>query len=121
VPTECDPSELLAALRSAGEAQIERAVLGMDRFTAYVLSQAIELAPIKFGDLKASGYAEDAVWDGSMLFATLGFGVYYAAAVHERLDVHHDQGQAKFVEVPIRQNAPRMAPYVAGYVSGRAG
>lgn len=34
------------------------------------------------------------------------------AAVHERLDQHHEQGQAKFLETAMRTEAPKLVPYV---------
>ncbi len=42
----------------------------------------------------------------------VGFSAWYAIYVHERLDVHHPIGQAKFLEVAIRTGAGRMGKIV---------
>lgn len=34
---------------------------------------------------------------------TVGFATKYAIHVHERMDLHHPKGQAKFLEQPFRQ------------------
>lgn len=39
---------------------------------------------------------------GGTIEMLIGFNADYAAAVHERLDLHHDQGQAKFLEAAIQ-------------------
>lgn len=33
----------------------------------------------------------------------IGYSAPYAMAVHENLEVHHDNGQAKFIEKPVRE------------------
>ena len=35
---------------------------------------------------------------------TVGFGANYAAPVHENLEVFHPNGQAKYLEQPVREN-----------------
>ncbi len=43
----------------------------------------------------------------------VGYEAEYAVWVHERLDVYHENGQAKFLEQPARQFAAALGKYVA--------
>ncbi len=50
---------------------------------------------------------------GDQLSTTkVGYSAPYALAVHERLNVYHPIGQAKFLEQPIRTEAPAMAAII---------
>ena len=42
----------------------------------------------------------------------VGYGAKHAVPVHERLDVHHPIGQAKFLEQPIRTEAKTMGDII---------
>ena len=39
--------------------------------------------------------------------------VHYAVYVHERLDVHHKRGQAKYLEQAVKENQAKVAPGMA--------
>ncbi len=60
---------------------------------ASLLTRAQALVPVNTGELRDSGYFE--VADGRL---RVGFTAEHAAEVHERLDVAHEEGQAKFLE-----------------------
>ena len=62
-------------------------------------------APIETGFLKGSGILVD---EGKPLAVEIGFNAEYAAAVHERLDLTHEQGQAKYFERAIREDGPEI-------------
>lgn len=96
-------------LRRKGAALQQRAVRAMDRFGIYVLSQATERAPIDTGDLRASAQELPAEINGGKVTKVIGFGMEYAAAVHENLNAKHKQGQAKFLESAVRENESKMA------------
>jgi len=51
--------------------------------------------------------------------AEVAFNTVYAARQHEELDWHHDEGQAKYLEQPLRENAARYARNIA--LSARRG
>lgn len=51
----------------------------------------------------------------------IGFNTEYAAAVHERLDLHHDQGQAKYFERAIRDDGPEIFRKQAEHYAARMG
>lgn len=50
---------------------------------------------------------------------TVGYSAPYAAAVHERLDVFHPIGQAKFLEQPLRTEQKVMADIVRSRLRAR--
>jgi hypothetical protein len=51
---------------------------------------------------------------------SVGFQTAYALVVHERLDVHHPVGQAKFLEEPARTKAGEIAKVAEkAYRAGR--
>lgn len=82
----------------------------LDDAAQHVLEVAREKAPLlvdlkkanderRFnpGELRESGYAR--VVDDST--AEVGFSAFYAGWQHERLDYHHEVGQAKYLEEPL--------------------
>lgn len=82
----------------------------LDDAAQHVLEVAREKAPLLVdlkkandqrrsdpGELRRSGYTR--VVDDST--AEVGFSAFYAAWQHERLDYHHDDGQAKYLEEPL--------------------
>ena len=67
-----------------------------------------ELVPVKTGVLKASGFLRAGKFRG-IPTAEIGYAdggrPFYAAKVHEDLDVYHKPPtQAKFLEMPLRKN-----------------
>lgn len=112
-----DITQLLEGIRRGGERAIAAALKAVDQFGQHVLGDAQQLTPVKTGALKASGSTEPAEVRGGVIGKRIGFGVFYAIFVHERLDLHHAQGQAKFLETAIRNNATKFAPFVAAAVA----
>lgn len=99
----------LGAARQRAEAAAVRAI---NRFGQAVLTNARERCPIEFGDLKRSATGLPAENDDGKITKVIGFSESYAAAVHERLDVHHPYGEAKFLENAMREMTPELAQYV---------
>lgn len=83
-------------------------------FANFVIGKAVEpgMCPRKSGDLAESWIVQDPVIDGVKVSIVFGFNTNYAAAVHERLDVHHPNGQAKFLEKPLTEYTPQLFPRV---------
>lgn len=117
----CDISGLLAGLGAARDRGVALAVHALDVFGEHVIGDSQEKAPVDTGALKASGTTEPARIDGGRIVKALGHNLEYAAAVHERLDLHHDQGEAKFLEKAIRENADKLGPFVAGRIKAGLG
>lgn len=112
--TWCDPSAFTRRL-AEHRTIVERAALQrVAMFGAMVVSQAAILAPVEFGDLKASGFYDAPEINGMVITQRLGFATAYAAVQHENLSFHHPQGgQAKFLEIPLRTLAPKFNEFVA--------
>ncbi|MCC6679876.1 MAG: hypothetical protein IT445_03140 [Phycisphaeraceae bacterium] len=108
-----DVSDFLRGLEGEGKRRaIAAGEAAVDKFANHVIGQAQDLAPVETGALKSSGVAEKAEFVGHDIRAVVGFNTDYAAAVHERLDLHHDQGQAKFLETAMRTEAHKLRPFV---------
>jgi len=108
-----DVSKFLRGLEGPARQRVQMAGLrAVDQFGEHVIGQAQRLAPVRTGALKSSGTTLPAEISGGGISKTIGFNTDYAAAVHERLDQHHDQGQAKFLESAMRKDAPKLRPFV---------
>jgi len=75
-------------------------VVNKAMYKAYKQSQ--ELVPVDTGRLKASAEYVKAE-PNTDIISTITYTTEYATYVHERLDVHHPHGQAKFLEQPINE------------------
>lgn len=64
---------------------------------------------------EAGGIFEVAVGCGGI--APSGAVVDYAVYVHERLDVRHPVGEAKFLEKAVREGIPDIVPLLSGRVA----
>ena len=113
-----DPSNFIRGLQAARERQIAAALRAVDQFGEHVIGDAQQLTPVDTGALQASGTTEPATIDGTLITKTIGFNTNYAAAVHENLTAHHDHGQAKYLSTAMEENAPKLAPFVAGQMQG---
>lgn len=83
-----------------------------------LISQAQKRTPIATGFLQNSGILVD---EGKPLAVEIGFNATYAAAVHERLELTHSQGQAKFLEAAIREEGPEILRRQAAEFARRLG
>ncbi len=77
--------------------------------------KAQDLTPIDTGALRASAFTE-ADRQGENPSVIVGFEEEYAIYVHENLEAHHDVGQAKFLEQPLKENADKYAEHVKNKV-----
>ncbi len=98
--------------QAAIEAQRDEAEAVMERSKA-------EFVPVDKGDLRATGRVEEVEGAADGFWVSMAYGseeVDYALPVHERLDVHHPHGQAKYLEVPALEAAAGMPERVAARV-----
>jgi hypothetical protein len=76
-----------------------------------VMTRSKSLVPFATGALRASGEVSGPeLKDGNQILH-LGYGdreTWYALIVHERLDVRHTTGTAKYLETPINENAHQL-------------
>jgi len=67
-----------------------------------VKGTALPLTPIETGNLRGSWYSEVKA-QGDNIGVEVGFGASYAVYVHERTELHHPVGQAKFLEEALKR------------------
>lgn len=103
---------------AAGEKAVEQ-------FAEHVVAQAQKITPVSptdpkhpgytghSGALRDSGTAERAVVKRDRITCRVGFNAYYAAAVHERLDLAHKAPtRSKYLETAMRVEAPKLVNHV---------
>lgn len=73
--------------------------------------KAVDITPIDTGALRASAFTE-VDRQGKNPAVIVGFEEEYAIYVHENLEAHHDIGQAKFLEQPLRENTDKYVKYI---------
>lgn len=61
--------------------------------------------PVDYGTLKRSWLVDAPKFKGSEISVDVGYGTHYAIFVHERTDVSHSTGQAKFLEDAIKEES----------------
>lgn len=108
--------EMRKALRRLGD----RAEFAMKRALTTeaekVMAKAKRLTPVDTGALRASGHVQPPVVRPGTIEVTLGFGgpsASYAVFVHERTELNHTVGQAKYLEQPVNEAARGLADRLA--------
>lgn len=86
----------------------ERVTERLEESAAMILGNAQENCPVKTGHLQASANQQPAIVAYNGIRVDIGFNAEYAAAVHERLDLFHPQGQAKFLEHAVKDGTPKV-------------
>jgi hypothetical protein len=72
--------------------------------------------PYRNGALKGSGQSQGPDYEGNDIIVVLSFGsdtVHYAIPVHERINVRHRHGRAKFMESVIQEESSNIGPNLA--------
>jgi hypothetical protein len=101
-----NPAELNARQRQA-------VIAGLRHAAEETRTYAVELTPKDRGHLRAS--AEVTV-DPATLEAAISYNTPYAVYVHERLELNHKVGEAKFLEKAIAAKAEEMRAILAKYL-----
>ena len=102
----------------------EAAAAGLYQFGEFVMTLSKEMCPVDTGNLRATGHVQAPRFEQGDILVTLGYGgpaASYAVAVHENLMAQHPVGQAKYLELPVIQNAPQLVVFVAAAVRRAAG
>ncbi len=101
--------EMLRSLQTFAEAWPSEMAQAAWQGGAAVLNVSRRMCPVDTGFMRGSAYeAEPVVQDGHVS-VELGYGADYSIYVHENLLAHHKPPtQAKFLEIPLIQAAPRM-------------
>lgn len=82
---------------------------GMHMAALIVKGTALPLTPIETGNLRGSWFSHP-LQQGDNIGVELGYGegASYAVYVHERTELHHDVGQAKFLEEALKREEKRI-------------
>ena len=83
------------------------------------MRRAKDLLPVETGRLKDSGRVETTK-TASGTFTDIVFGgpeAPYATQVHERVDIRHETGQAKYLETAVRETSRGMTRRMADRLS----
>jgi len=82
-----------------------------------IMADAKERCPVDTGRLRATGYVQPPS-DGEV---EIGFGTDYGIYVHERTELNHPSGEAKFLENAINARMDGYLERLAKRVKARAG
>jgi len=101
VEAKVSPSRTIEALRRLPHVAIQSVAKAFYREGEELIAEAKEEVPVDTGALRASGFVEAPEIQGNTVTVRCGFGgpaTEYAFWVHERLDVYHPVGKAKYLE-----------------------
>ncbi len=100
----------------------------LTEFGGEVQRYSVILTPVDTGDLRGSSYTgEPESNNNSGLKVEVGYERdvlpenAYSVYVHERTELHHDIGQAKFLETALQTKEPEFLPYLKMSVKGDMG
>lgn len=125
-------------LRDYAEDAMKPLATGLYREAQGIMAQSKPLVPVDTGSLRASGYVDEPVIEGTAAIGkqiTVNFGYggvaskinpktgeptgEYALYVHENLEAFHKVGIAKYLEVPFSAARSGMSERLADYVQGK--
>lgn len=86
---------------------------GVDRWDIETMKLSASRTPVDTGDLLDSRYVEDAHFVGDEVRANMGYTAPHALFVHEDLEAHHPNGQAKFQESAMNDRLDLLQPTIA--------
>ena len=95
--------ELNALLKKLPKEVMKQTTFEMDKITQDLKGKSQRRAPKDIGTLRKSAFAEVEHRNGS-IEATVGYKVPYATRQHEELDYQHINGEAKYLERPLKEN-----------------
>lgn len=104
VTTEWDGDIVSAAINASAAAALNHAA-------ELLRGDSQPLAPIDTGILRGSAQVTPAT--AGNLTAHVSYDTPYAARQHEELGWRHDEGQAKYLEGPLTQNASKYQQAIA--------
>lgn len=86
-----------------------------------IMAESIPQVPVLTGRLRASGTTGRVKITASGPQVRIGYGTDYGLAVHEKMEVHHPVGNAKFLERPVNAAKRGYAARVARRAKRLAG
>ncbi len=113
-----------AKLQQLSQAAVEAMGKGLYRAGEQIMTASKEECPVDTGTLRSTGHVEQPKVEGKSVTVQLGYGgpaAPYAIWVHERLDLHHTVGKAKFLEDPARAAAPQAGELLGQVIKAALG
>ena len=121
---------LAANLKMYSKDMTEKVARAMFEFGGEIQRRSEQLVPRDTGELASRSFVEGPLIskDGSEYLVVVGYekhgaptgtqnkdtkGQFYAVPVHERMDVNHPNGQAKYLEQPYKESASEYLEYMA--------
>lgn len=112
--------EVMKNIVLAGDMGVKAAERGVEVFSFHVLSKSQKIVPFDRGDLQKHVINEPI----SQGVKVIGYDLPYAARQHEDTTLMHpgprshnpgrgSQGQAKYLEQPLNEEAPKMVGFVS--------
>lgn len=125
-----DLSQVIRNLELTPLAVEELVVLGAVEHAHTVMEASKAQVPRGTGTLAESGYVGSPIVSPGMVVVPMGYGgpndqvnpvsglaaSTYAVPVHERVEVPHGQGKAKFLEDPLHEFAPHLLESLGKYI-----
>jgi len=108
--------ELIARLKRIAEEAPKEFGAALYQEALAIQKLSMGMTPVDTGALRASHQTEKPAIRGGEVSVAINVGgpsAPYALPVHERLDVHHPVGQAKFLEYAVLASKPDLAQNIA--------
>lgn len=118
----CDsPEDVQRVLRELIAAVPEEMAEGMWREGERIMNDSKRMTPVDTGYLRASGYVNDPTISSDGVEVELGHWANYAAPVHDRVNVQHETGTARFLEMALDEHVPGIGRRIVDRVMKRIG
>lgn len=89
---------------------------GLYREGQNIRTGSMRRTPVETGNLRAAHYVTEPVIHGSIITVEVGNTAEYARHVHERLDLNHAVGEAKFLERTLNERVPVFTQKIAAEI-----
>ena len=86
-----------------------------------ILGESKKQCPVDTGTLRSTGHVDEPKYTRSSVDIQIGYGgasAPYAIYVHERLDLRHKVGKAKFLEDPVKEALPKLPSSISERMKG---
>ena len=86
-----------------------------------ILGESKKQCPVDTGTLRSTGHVTEPKYTKSSVEVQIGYGgaaAPYAIYVHERLDLRHKVGKAKFLEDPMKEALPKLPGSISERMRG---
>jgi len=112
---------LIANLEVYKDRMTDAVADGMRKFGGRVEGESTRRCPVETGELRSRVFNEGPLQDGDTYVQVVGYekfgatwekGKAYAVPVHERTNVHHPVGEAKFLENAVNHLSGEYAKYL---------